>query len=240
MHSHNQYRSEKFMKNKTILSFDDLRDEYSRNEVKPRSYNQHQYWQMLQDDAKSVVIAHGPAGSGKTLLATQNGIDLMKLQKIDKIVITRPVVGADEDIGFLPGTLQRKMEPWTRPLVDIFHKNYTINRVQKMIREEQIEIAPLAFMRGRTFENAYIIADEMQNTTVNQFKMLLTRIGEGSKLVITGDLDQTDRGKNNGMADFLHKLWRSHSKHITNVQLMGEDIVRHKAVTEALRIYEEV
>jgi phosphate starvation-inducible PhoH-like protein len=148
-------------------------------------------------------------------------------------------VGADEDIGFLPGSLQRKMEPWTRPLVDIFHKNYTINRVNRMIREEQIEIAPLAFMRGRTFENSYIIADEMQNTTVNQFKMLLTRIGEGSKLVITGDLDQTDRGKNNGMADFLHKLWRSHSRHITNVQLMGEDIVRHKAVTEALKIYDE-
>ena len=239
MHSHNQYRSEKFMKNKTILSFDDLRDEYSRNEVKPRSYNQHQYWQMLQDDAKSVVIAHGPAGSGKTLLATQNGIDLMKLQKIDKIVITRPVVGADEDIGFLPGTLQRKMEPWTRPLVDIFHKNYTINRVQKMIREEQIEIAPLAFMRGRTFENSYIIADEMQNTTVNQFKMLLTRIGEGSKLVITGDLSQTDRGKNNGLQDFLSKLIKSDAKRIVQVQLEGCDIVRHKAVTEALKIYED-
>jgi phosphate starvation-inducible PhoH-like protein len=194
---------------------------------------------MLKDDKKSIIIAHGPAGCGKTLLATQNGIDLMKQQKIGKIVITRPVVGADEDIGFLPGSLQRKMEPWTRPLIDIFYKNYTVNRVQKMIRDEQIEIAPLAFMRGRTFENAYIIADEMQNTTVNQFKMLLTRIGEGSKLVITGDLDQTDRGKNNGMADFLHKLGRNYSKYITNVQLMGEDIVRHKAVTEALKIYEE-
>tara|TARA_X000001382_G_scaffold128066_1_gene116984 strand:- start:2540 stop:3226 length:687 start_codon:yes stop_codon:yes gene_type:complete len=227
------------MKHKTVLSFDDLRDDYSRHEVKPRSANQHKYWNMLKDDKKSIVIAHGPAGCGKTLLATQNGIDLMKLQKIGKIVITRPVVGADEEIGFLPGSLQRKMEPWTRPLVDIFHKNYTINRVNRMIREEQIEIAPLAFMRGRTFEDSYIIADEMQNTTVNQFKMLLTRIGEGSKLVITGDLDQTDRGKNNGMADFLHKLWRSHSRHITNVQLMGEDIVRHKAVTEALKIYDE-
>jgi len=239
MHSHNQHRSENLMKNKTILSFHDLRDEYSRNEVKPRSYNQHQYWQMLQDDAKSVVIAHGPAGSGKTLLATQNGIDLMKLQKIEKIVITRPVVGADEDIGFLPGSLQRKMEPWTRPLVDIFHKNYTINRVQKMIRDEQIEIAPLAFMRGRTFENSYIIADEMQNTTVNQFKMLLTRIGEGSKLVITGDLSQTDRGKQNGLGDFLSKLIKSEAKHIVQVQLEGCDIVRHKAVSEALKIYED-
>ena len=130
------------------------------------------------------------------------------------------------------------MEPWTRPLIDIFHKNYTINRVQKMIRDEQIEIAPLAFMRGRTFENSYIIADEMQNTTVNQFKMLLTRIGEGSKLVVTGDLDQTDRGKNNGMADFLHKLWRSNTQYICNVQLMGEDIVRHRAVSEALEVYD--
>jgi|TARA_R110000796_G_scaffold65692_2_gene151586 phosphate starvation-inducible PhoH-like protein len=195
---------------------------------------------MLKDDKKSIVIAHGPAGCGKTLLATQNGIDLLKLQKIEKIVITRPVVGADEEIGFLPGSLNKKMEPWTRPLVDIFHKNYTVNRVQKMIHSEQIEIAPLAFMRGRTFENCYIIADEMQNTTPNQFKMLLTRIGEGSKLVITGDLDQTDRGKNNGMADFLHKLWKSDSKLITNVQLKGEDIVRHKAVTEALRIYDQV
>ena len=227
------------MKHKTVLSFDDLRDDFSRFEVKPRSPNQHKYWQMLKDDKRSIVIAHGPAGCGKTLLATQNGIDLMKLQKIEKIVITRPVVGADEDIGFLPGTLQRKMEPWTRPLIDIFHKNYTVNRVGKMIREEQIEIAPLAFMRGRTFENSYIIADEMQNTTINQFKMLLTRIGEGSKLVITGDLDQTDRGKENGMAHFLHKLWRHHARHICNVQLFGEDIVRHYAVTEALKIYEE-
>jgi phosphate starvation-inducible protein PhoH and related proteins len=229
MHSHRHKQSENIMKHKTVLSFDDLRDDFSRYEVRPRSANQYKYWNLL---------AHGPAGCGKTLLATQNGIDLLKLQKIEKIVITRPVVGADEDIGFLPGTLQRKMEPWTRPLIDIFHKNYTVNRVQKMIRDEQIEIAPLAFMRGRTFENSYIIADEMQNTTVNQFKMLLTRIGEGSKLVITGDLDQTDRGKNNGMADFLHKLWRSQAHHICNVQLMGEDIVRHKAVSEALKIYD--
>jgi len=228
------------MRHKTVLSFQDLRDEFSRYQVQPRSPNQHKYWNMLKDSKKSIVIAHGPAGCGKTLLATQNGIDLMKLQKIEKIVITRPVVGADEEIGFLPGNLNKKMEPWTRPLIDIFHKNYTVNKVQKMIQSEQIEIAPLAFMRGRTFENCYIIADEMQNTTVNQFKMLLTRIGEGSKLVITGDLGQTDRGKQNGMADFLHKLWRAESNHICNVQLQGEDIVRHKAVTEALKIYEEV
>lgn len=237
MHSHKFYQSGTHMKHKTVLSFEDLRDEYSRYAVKPRSNNQRKYWELLQNPSKSIVIAHGPAGCGKTLLATQNGIDLLKIQRIDKIVITRPVVGADEEIGFLPGSLNRKMEPWTRPLIDIFHKNYTINRVQKMIRDEQIEIAPLAFMRGRTFENSYIIADEMQNTTINQFKMLLTRIGEGSKLVITGDLHQTDRGKNNGMADFLSKLYNSETEHISHVKLQGEDIVRHRAVTEALKVY---
>ncbi len=224
------------MKHKTVLSFNELRDEYI-NEIRPRTANQKKYWEMLADDSKSIVIAHGPAGCGKTLLATQNGIDLMKLQKIEKIVITRPVVGADEDIGFLPGTLNKKMEPWTRPLYDIFHKNYTVNRVKRMVNDEQIEVAPLAFMRGRTFENCYIIADEMQNTTVNQFKMLLTRIGEGSKLVITGDLGQTDRGKENGMKDFLTKLKAVDSKYIFDVQLHGEDIQRHHAVTEALSIY---
>ena len=102
------------MKHKTVLSFDELRDEFS-NHIKPRTTNQKLYWNLLKDDTKSIVIAHGPAGSGKTLLATQNGIDLMNLQKIEKIVITRPVVGGDEEIGFLPGTLNKKMEPWTRP-----------------------------------------------------------------------------------------------------------------------------
>ena len=222
---------------KTVLSFQELQNEYSRYEVKPRSINQQAYWNMLRDDQTSIVIAHGPAGSGKTLLATQYGIDLMKLQRIEKIVITRPVVGADEDIGFLPGNVNRKMEPWTRPLIDIFHKHYTINRVQKMIRDEQIEIAPLAFMRGRTFENAYIIADEMQNTTINQFKMLVTRIGEGSKLVITGDLEQTDRGSANGLADFLQKLHSADSKYINSVRLQAHDIQRHQAVSEALSLY---
>ena len=115
------------MRKQTVLSFQDLRDDYSRFHVQPRSKNQHIYWDMLKDDKTSIVIAHGPAGCGKTLLATQNGIDLMKLQKIEKIVITRPVVGADEDIGFLPGNLNKKMEPWTRPLIDIFRKNYTVN-----------------------------------------------------------------------------------------------------------------
>ena len=237
MRSHRYKQSENFMKHKTVLSFDDLRDDFSRYEVKPRSPNQHKYWNMLKDDKKSIVIAHGPAGCGKTLLATQNGIDLLKLQKIEKIVITRPVVGADEDIGFLPGTLQRKMEPWTRPLIDIFHKNYTVNRVQKMIREEQIEIAPLAFMRGRTLNNSFIILDEAQNTTPEQMKMFLTRIGFGSKVVVTGDVSQIDvPDGRSGLVGLEKKLGSIDS--LAFVMLDGSDVVRHRIVADIVAAYE--
>ena len=204
----------------------------------PRSRRQEAYLAALTDESKLIVLASGPAGTGKTMLGLLAGIKAYKSGLCDKIVLTRPAVGVDDEKhGFLPGDLNAKMEPWTRPLYDIFHKNYTVNRVKRMVNDEQIEIAPLAFMRGRTFENCYIIADEMQNTTVNQFKMLLTRIGEGSKLVITGDLGQTDRGKENGMKDFLTKLKAVESKYIFDVQLHGEDIQRHHAVTEALSIY---
>jgi len=228
------------MKHKTVLSFEDLRDEYSRYAVKPRSNNQRRYWELLQNPSKSIVIAHGPAGCGKTLLATQNGIDLLKIQRIDKIVITRPVVGADEEIGFLPGSLNRKMEPWTRPLIDIFHKNYTINRVQKMIRDEQIEIAPLAFMRGRTFENSYIIADEMQNATPSQMKMLLTRLGEDSKIVVTGDVKQADRKDvNNGLLNLTSLTDEKEMTYIRTCQFTNKDIERHPAVAEVLTLYGE-
>ena len=208
-------------------------------EVLPRNLSQETYLETLKDYKKHIVFAIGPAGTGKTLIGVQMAIKQFQEGNVDKIVVTRPAVSVDEQHGFLPGTLEQKMEPWTKPIFDVFNEYYYQKEVSGMLQEGVIEISPLAFMRGRTFENCYIIADEMQNTTVNQFKMLLTRIGEGSKLVITGDLDQTDRGKDNGMADFLHKLWRSRAHHICNVQLMGEDIVRHRAVSEALKIYDE-
>ena len=143
--------------------------------------------------------ATGPAGTGKTLFAAQTAIRNFLLGNCDKIVFTRPSVTVDEELGFLPGTLEEKMAPWMRPLYDILYQHISPKEVQHLIEEKIIEISPLGFMRGRTFKNAYIVADECQNTTVNQMKMLLTRIGENSRMVVTGDLRQADRLEDNGL-----------------------------------------
>ena len=203
----------------------------------PRNKHQETYLMKLQDDAKSIVFAIGPAGTGKTMLAVQHGIKLFQEGKVDKIVITRPAVSVDEDLGFLPGTLNEKMAPWTRPIFDVFQEYYRTQDVAKMLDEGVIEISPLAYMRGRTFKNAYIIADECQNTTVNQMKMLLTRLGENSKMVVTGDLAQADRLSDNGLIDFCNLLANKPMKHIDIVQFDHKDIERHEAVKEVLKIY---
>jgi phosphate starvation-inducible PhoH-like protein len=143
----------------------------------------------------------------------------------------------DEDHGFLPGTLQEKMEPWTRPIFDVLSDYYYSRDIENMIREGVIEISPLAYMRGRTFKNAYIIADEMQNATPNQMKMLLTRLGEGSKMVVTGDLRQADRLEDNGLIDFCRKLEDRSLDCLDIVEFETGDIERHEAVKEVLDLY---
>lgn len=203
----------------------------------PRNKHQENYLLKLQDDAKSIVFAIGPAGTGKTMLAVQHGIKLFQEGKVDKIIVTRPAVSVDEDLGFLPGTLNEKMAPWTRPIFDVFQEYYKPQDIAKMLDEGVIEISPLAYMRGRTFKNAYIIADECQNTTVNQMKMLLTRLGENSKMVVTGDLAQADRLKDNGLINFCNLLENKKMKHIDIVQFDQRDIERHDAVKEVLTIY---
>ena len=204
----------------------------------PRNKNQETYLLKLQDDAKSIVLAIGPAGTGKTLLAVQNGIKLFQEGVVDKIVVTRPAVSVDEDLGFLPGTLNEKMAPWTRPIFDVFAEYYQQKDIAKMLEDGVIEISPLAYMRGRTFKNAYIIADEMQNATVNQMKMLLTRLGENSKMVVTGDLAQADRLNDNGLINFCNLLEAKRGlKHIDIVHFDHRDIERHNAVKEILAIY---
>ena len=205
--------------------------------ISARNPNQKLYLQKLHNEQNSIVFAIGPAGTGKTLLAVQNGIKLFQEGLVDKIVVTRPAVSVDEDLGFLPGTLNEKMAPWTRPIFDVFAEYYKQHDINKMLEEGVIEISPLAYMRGRTFKNAYIVADEMQNATVNQMKMLLTRLGEGSKMVVTGDLAQADRLSDNGLIDFCNLLANKKLKHIDIVQFDAADIERHAAVKEVLDIY---
>lgn len=203
----------------------------------PRNKHQESYLFKLHDDAKNILFAIGPAGTGKTLLAVQMGIKLFQEGKVDKIIVTRPAVSVDEDLGFLPGTLNEKMAPWTRPIFDVLGEYYRQQDIVAMLEDGVIEISPLAYMRGRTFKNAYIIADEMQNATQNQMKMLLTRLGENSKMVVTGDLAQADRLKDNGLIDFITKIEGKKLQHLDVVRFDQQDIERHDAVAEVLTIY---
>ena len=188
-----------------------------------------------------IVFAIGPAGTGKTMLAVQWAIDQLKYGDIDKIVITRPAVSVDEQHGFLPGDLNQKMEPWTKPIMDVFSENYNAREITNMITEGVIEVSPLAYMRGRTFKNAVIIADEMQNATPSQMKMLLTRLGQRSKMVVTGDLQQADRPSNNGLLEFL-QLFKDfkNNRYVDVCHFTVGDVERHEAVKEILAIYKDV
>jgi phosphate starvation-inducible PhoH-like protein len=204
----------------------------------PRNNSQHAYVDKLNDENNSIVLAIGPAGTGKTLLAVQHGIKLFQEGKIERIIVTRPAVSVDEDLGFLPGTLNEKMAPWTRPIFDVFAEYYQQREIAKFLDEGVIEISPLAYMRGRTFKNSYIVADEMQNATINQMKMLLTRLGENSKMVVTGDLAQADRRTDNGLINFCTLISQAPGlRHIDLVQFTAQDIERHAAVKEVLYIY---
>jgi phosphate starvation-inducible PhoH-like protein len=228
----------RFQSEVNVLDFQPyLPQKKQRVSLYARSPNQQTYLQKLQDETKSIVLAIGPAGTGKTMLAVQNGIKQFQEGLVDKIIVTRPAVSVDEDLGFLPGTLNEKMAPWTRPIFDVLGEYYQTKDIAKMLEEGVIEISPLAYMRGRTFKNAYIIADEMQNATVNQMKMLLTRLGEGSKMVVTGDLAQADRVNDNGLVNFCGLLTSKTLKHIDIVQFDHKDIERHNAVKEVLSLY---
>lgn len=215
---------------------------------KPRSDNQQQYVNHLMDSRIPIVLGIGPAGSGKTLFACNTAVTALKKGYIKKIILTRPVVPVEEDIGFLPGSLIHKMDPWTRPIFDILLEFYSQKDIDSMLHGGVLEISPLAFMRGRTFKNAFIIADEMQNSSPNQMLMLTTRIGEGSKLVITGDLQQSDRSKDNGLVDLINKLKKydqycmasgGTSPDIRMVKMEAIDIQRSPIVSKLLEIYEE-
>lgn len=206
--------------------------------IVPRNKAQESYMLTLSNPKKDVVFGIGPAGTGKTLIAVLTAIKFFKEGIVDKIIVTRPAVSVDEDLGFLPGTLEQKMAPWTRPIFDVLREYFTSREIEGMIAEGVIEIAPLAYMRGRTFKRAYIIADEMQNSTANQMKMLLTRLGEGSKMAVTGDLNQADRLIDNGLINFIQQLNKhGNATHLASVEFGHKDIERHNAVKEVLEVY---
>ena len=224
--------------NDMVIELQDYRRK--KLQILPRNLHQEDLLEHLDSNSKHIVFATGPAGTGKTMLAVQMGIRKLEDNEVDRIVITRPAVSVDEQHGFLPGDLKAKMEPWTRPIFDFLEEHYDPKKVLQMVENKTIEIAPLAYMRGRTFKRAWIIADEMQNATQEQTKMLLTRIGEGSKIVVTGDLAQHDRGfKNNGLADFLNKYNTASVNSIAHVQFEKRDVERHPVVADVLNIYDE-
>ena len=207
----------------------------------PRNLAQETYIELLKNPKKYIVFAIGPAGTGKTMLGVQMAIKLFKEGVINKIIVTRPAVSVDEEHGFLPGTLNQKMEPWTRPIFDVFEEYYHPREIADMLEDGVIEISPLAYMRGRTFKNAFIVADEMQNATPSQMKMLLTRLGEGSRMVVTGDLNQADRPRENGLLEFCELYGQGGDYRMTAiVKFEASDVERHPVVKEILSIYKEI
>lgn len=215
-----------------------LNEKRKRVQIYPKSLSQETYLLKLNDPNKMIVFAIGPAGTGKTMLAVQWAIDQLKYGSADKIIITRPAVSVDEEHGFLPGDLNEKMAPWTKPIFDVIAENFNAREIENFIKEGVIETSPLAYMRGRTFKNAVVVADEMQNATPSQMKMLLTRLGQNSKMVVTGDLQQADRPSNNGLLEFL-KLYNNFQGHryVDLVKFDVQDVERHEAVKEILSIY---
>tara|TARA_Y100000389_G_scaffold204544_1_gene257852 strand:- start:553 stop:1413 length:861 start_codon:yes stop_codon:yes gene_type:complete len=253
-----------YSKNKFLLDndYDNLDDYYletaeelfEKNKIKmktnykPRTPNQNSYNNDIYNNTLQLIIATGPAGTGKTLLPTQYAAKLL-LETDAKIVLTRPLISVDEELGYLPGGINEKMHPWVIPIFDILGEFISPQKIEKLINEKRIEIVPLAFMRGRTFKNCFIIADELQNSSINQMLMLLTRLGENSKLIITGDISQCDN-RENGLLDLIQRIDLFYDKkkninfneklrydNISMINMGIEDVQRSALISIILNIY---
>lgn len=207
-----------------------------KKKIFPRTAGQAAYFNLLRDH--EVVFGLGPAGTGKTYMAVAWAVDFLKRRQVERIILSRPAVEAGERLGFLPGDMKEKVDPYLRPLYDALYDMMPSDKVDRMIANGEIEIAPLAFMRGRTLSNAFVIIDEAQNTTPVQMKMVLTRLGEDSRMAITGDLSQIDlpSGQLSGLSDAVNRL--DGVKGIGITRLSGEDVVRHPVVARILKAYE--
>lgn len=206
-------------------------------EVKPKTPGQQKYVDAIRNN--DLVFAIGPAGTGKTYLAVAMAVEALKHRAIRKIVLVRPAVEAGENLGFLPGDLQAKINPYLRPLLDATYEMMGYDQVRALIERDIIEVVPLAYMRGRTLNEAFIILDEAQNTTVAQMKMFLTRMGQNSRIVVSGDTTQLDlpRGVKSGLQDALRRLGSIPG--VATVKLSRADIVRHRLVQEIIDAYED-
>ena len=205
--------------------------------IRPKTANQKRYVDAIEDH--TITFGIGPAGTGKTYLAMAMAVAALQAKKINKIVLTRPAVEAGESLGFLPGTLSEKIDPYLRPLFDALHDMIDIDSIPRLMQSGIIEVAPLAYMRGRTLNDAFIILDEAQNTTPEQMKMFLTRLGFGSKMVVTGDVTQIDlpNGQNSGL-----KIVRDILKDIDDIafmELTAEDVVRHRLIGDIVKAYDK-
>lgn len=210
-------------------------------ELIPKTVNQENYILALTDKDVDVVIAGGPAGTGKTYLSTLAAIKALRSREYERIVLCRPAVSIEnENHGFLPGDLTSKLAPWVRPITDILREFYSIKEIEHMISEEIIEFAPLGFLRGRTFKNTFLILDEAQNASPLQLKSLLTRIGQNSKFVINGDIEQADRkNAENGLLDLLDRLKINQVRGIEVCEFDIRDVQRHHLIEKVLHLYKK-
>jgi phosphate starvation-inducible PhoH-like protein len=205
--------------------------------IRPKTANQKRYVDAIEDH--TITFGIGPAGTGKTYLAMAMAVAALNAKKINRIILTRPAVEAGEHLGFLPGTLSEKIDPYLRPLFDALHDMIDIDSIPRLMQSGVIEVAPLAYMRGRTLNDAFVILDEAQNTTPEQMKMFLTRLGFGSKMVVTGDVTQIDlpNGQNSGL-----RVIRDILKDIDDIaflELTAEDVVRHRLIGDIVRAYDK-
>jgi phosphate starvation-inducible PhoH-like protein len=224
---------------KTINFFTHPKHQNKPIELRPKSLGQEKLVLALTDASLPIVVAVGPAGTGKTYLSMLAAVKALRSGLCKRLILTRPAVEVeDEKHGFLPGNLNAKMEPWTRPLFDVLRECYQHRDIMHMVDDQVIEVAPLAYMRGRTFKDAWIIADEMQNATPAQFKMLMTRIGHNSKIIVTGDVEQADQNiKTNGLLDLGQRLQDQSVNGLAFVKMGTQDIRRHPIISEILQLY---